>query len=117
VTETVQRKAVDGKICLGHTFRQKSKNKEEGTLVGTAWLEKESGAPLEVQYTNEPLPKHVKELTTTVRYALLPDGTWEGREMKMEGMGGILFIKKRFRMTMRFEEYFTYAPPPEKNPS
>lgn len=114
VTETVQRKAVDGKICLGYSFRQKSGNKEEGMLVGTAWLEKETGAPLEVQYTNEPLPKHVKELTTTVRYVLLPDGTWEGREMRMEGMGGILFIKKRFRMTMRFEDFFPYAEPEKK---
>jgi len=114
VTETPQRKAVDGKMCLGYAFRQKSKDQEEGTLVGTAWLDKETGAALEVQYTSDPLPKHVKELTTTIRYAVQPDGTWEGREMKMEGVGGILFIKKRFRMTMHFDEFFPYTEPVKK---
>jgi hypothetical protein len=50
--------------------------------------------------------------TTTVRFALFP-GAGGGDEME----AWILFIKKRFRMTMRFEDYFTYSPPPEKNPS
>jgi hypothetical protein len=32
--------------------------------------------------------------------------------MVTKGVGGILFIKKRFRLTMRFGEYFLYVPPP-----
>lgn len=114
VTETAQRKTVNGKICLGYAFKQKSKNKGEGTLVGKAWFDAATGAPTEVEYTNDPLPKHVKEMTTTIRYTSGPDGAWQAQEMKMEGVGGILFIKKRFRMTMRFEDYFPYPHPPEK---
>jgi hypothetical protein len=32
--------------------------------------------------------------------------------MITEGVGGILFIKKRFRLTMKFADYFLYTPPP-----
>lgn len=105
---TGEHRTVDGKTCLGYAFRQKSRNQEEGTLVGTAWLEESTGVPLEVQYASEPLPRHVKELTTTVRYSMTLEGSWEGREMVVEGEGGMLFIKRRFRITMRQEEFFTY---------
>lgn len=107
---TGERRTVDGKTCVGYAFRQKSAETEEGTLVGTACLEEATGSPLEVQYTSEPLPRHVKELTTTVRYAMTPQGGWEGREMVVEGEGGMLFIKRRFRITMRQDEFFTLEP-------
>ena len=106
----VTRRAVGGRMGLEHAFTQKQQ--DGSTVKGTAWLDRETGLPLEVAYTPEPLPKHVKEMATVIRYGPGEGGNWHAVEMVTEGVGGILFIKKRFRFTMKFGDYFQYSPPP-----
>jgi len=106
----VQRKAVGARMGLGHPFTQKQK---DGSLLkGTAWLDRATGLPLEVDYAPDPFPKHVKEMATVIRYGPGEGENWHASELVTEGTGGILFIKKRFRLTMKFGDYFLYAPPP-----
>jgi hypothetical protein len=105
----VHRRAVGGRMGLEHAFSQKQK---DGTTVeGTAWLDRETGLPLEVDYVPVPLPKHVKSLASVIRYGPGAGENWHAVEMVSEGVGGILFIKKRFRFTMKFGDYFQYTPP------
>ena len=105
-----RRKAVDGRMGIEHAFTQKQK--DGSTAKGTAWLDRATGLPLEVDYAPEPLPKHVKKMATVIRYGPGAGEGWHAVEMVTEGVGGILFIKKRFRFAMKFGDYFLYTPPP-----
>jgi hypothetical protein len=49
----------------------------------------------------EPLPPLIRRLETSVRYGRL-DGLAIPEETLTEGEGGLLFIRKRFRITMRY---------------
>jgi hypothetical protein len=108
----VQRRAVGGRIGLEHAFTQKQK--DGSTVKGTAWLDRESGLPLEVDYVPDPLPKYLKSLISVIRYGPGAGENWHAVEMVSEGVGGILFIKKRFRFTMKFGDYFQYPPPAQR---
>jgi len=100
---TGQKAFVDGHSCIGYTFSFKEK---DGTVLsGTAWLEEGTGIPMEVQSTPDPLPKHVKSMKTTLKYEV-QNNRWGLREMVVEGVGGMLFIKKKFHMTTTFSDWF-----------
>ena len=108
----VQRRAVGGRMGLEHTFTQKQK--DGSSVQGTAWLDRDTGLPLEVDSSPDPLPSHVKEMATVVLYGPGSGENWHAVEMVTKGVGGILFIKKRFRFAMKFGDYFLYTPPPAK---
>jgi hypothetical protein len=108
VTVRDQRKDILGKTCVAHDFIQKITEKEH--IKGTAWIEENTGIPVEVQFTQKPLPKHVKQMTSTIRYQYISESDWYPQEMLMEASGGFLFIKKRFRITTNFSNYWK-APP------
>ncbi|MCX6558128.1 MAG: hypothetical protein NTW95_11995 [Candidatus Aminicenantes bacterium] len=83
---------------------QKSK-KENLTWVGKAWLDENSGIPVKLEFSFEPLPKHVYSLWTIYMYETTVSGDWYLKEIKVQGHGGFLFIKKGFRSTTNFSEY------------
>ena len=60
-----QRKELYGKMCLAFEYIQEFK---EGLVIGVAWLNEETGAPVELQSSPDPLPKQIKKMITTVRY-------------------------------------------------
>jgi hypothetical protein len=95
------------------SFRANSAVKEparEMNWVGMAWLEEESGVPVKLEFSIEPLPKNVNSLWTIYRYELDAAGDWALREISVQGQGGFLFIKKGFRSTTRFSEYRRQTP-------
>jgi hypothetical protein len=73
--------------------------------MGTAWLDS-TGVPLEVEFTMNPLPKHVKKMRTVLRYDDSGPLGWLMVGASTEGEGGILFIKKRFRMRIEASEHW-----------
>jgi hypothetical protein len=71
-----------------------------------AWIDEASGAPLKFEFAPDPLPSKVKRLWTVFTYGPGPNGEWLLKEIASDGMGGILFIKKRFRSRIELDEYF-----------
>jgi hypothetical protein len=100
---------VDGKTCVLYSFVLKKK--DGGNAVGTAALEQESGAPVEVKYTLKPLPAGVQSLTTVLRYGMGPAGEGFLRDVAVEGTGGILFIKRAFRSDIGLDGYWKREEP------
>ncbi len=97
---------VDGAPCSLYDFTLK---KKDGTsLVGTAWLAQGTGVPVEVSYTYSPLPKGVFEMTATLRYGVGAQGEGALREVRIEGSGGVLFIRRSFRSTIALDAYRPY---------
>ena len=72
--------------------------------IGHVELDAGDGLPRRLVFTPIPLPKMIRALTTTVRYGRLaslavPEST------ESVGEGGFLFLKKRFRIRMRYHHW------------
>ncbi len=97
---------VVGRRCLPHAFVYR--NEEEGfTMRGTAWLDETTGTPTLAEYTDEPLPRGVSEMSTVVTYYAARDA-WYPRSVTVEGVAQVLFIKRDFRIEMNFRDYWEY---------
>lgn len=82
-------------------------SKKEKTRKGEIWLDVSSGAPLFHQSTTEPLPAKVKSLTNKVYYKYDSTGRFYVEKVEFIGIGGIWFIKKKFRGSITFSDYWT----------
>ena len=82
------------------------RRKDASVLTGTAWLDAESGSPVELRYTVSPLPRGLLHMKTTLRFARGPTGDGFLSEVFVEGVGGILFIKKSFRTVIAMDGYW-----------
>jgi hypothetical protein len=99
---------IGGRSCSLYEFS--FTKADHSTLYGTAWLDTASGAPVQVRYTATPLPRGLLSLTTTLRFARGPAGDGFLQEASVEGVGGILFIKRSFRSVVTVGAYWRPAP-------
>jgi hypothetical protein len=90
---------VGGTSCVGFAFTLEQP--KGGTVEGVAWLEARSGLPVELAASPQPLPWGAHELSTLVRYA-------DGRtvEIRIEGSGSLLFVKRRFLSVVTLGGWF-----------
>ena len=103
------------RACVGYAFELRNTN---GPVVrGTAWLDKETGVPSDIEnMTLDPLPdKHLKHLTLTTRYETTTNGTWLAKTMTATSTIGVMFIKANARTTTTFSEHWK-KPPHESTP-
>lgn len=102
---------VEGKRCVVFDFEDERKGDDEDddddmVVMGKVWLDAESGAPLKLEYTTDPLPKRVKKMKTTVMYEFTAPDAWQAASMSVQATGGFLFIKKHFHMHMDFSDHW-----------
>lgn len=71
---------------------------------GHVELDTRDGLPLRLVFTPIPLPKMIRTLTTTVNYGRL-DGLAIPESTESVGEGGLLFIRKRFRIRMTYHHW------------
>ena len=105
-----EKQVLFGRLCQRFDFSFQTefirKNRPENLIwVGRAWLEESSGIPFKLEFSFEPLPKHVHSLWTIYLYEINAAGDWLLKEIKVQGQGGFLFIKKGFRSTTNFSDY------------
>src|SRR5262245_47165964 len=81
------------RACVGYAFELRNTN---GPVVrGTAWLDKETGVPSEIEnMTLDPLPdKHLKHFTLTTRYETTTNGAWLAKTITATSTMSVMFIK------------------------
>lgn len=91
-------RTIEGQACVAYEYSLKTKS---GRIRGTVWLSGQSGLPLEMSMGMDPLPAFVQKMSTVLRYERGPAGEARVREALVEGTGGVLFIRKNFRMSFR----------------
>ncbi len=92
------------------------KEDEIGTLVGTAWLERETGTPLKMVYRPKEMPKHVSVYNLTVYFSALPDGSTVPRALDMQMKAGLLWYKRVVRLHKSFSDWTTPPDAVAKDP-
>ena len=90
---------------------------DTGTLVGTAWLERETGTPLKMVYRPKQMPKHVSVYDLTVCFVVLPDGSTVPRTLDMQMKAGFLWYKRVVRLHKSFSAWTTPPDAAENDPS
>jgi hypothetical protein len=103
---TARSRVIADRDCLGIAFELKNTNGP--TTRGTAWLDKETGTPTEIDnMTLDPLPdKHIKRLVLTSRYETTTNGGWHLRSMETTGTVARMFIHVDIRSTTTFSEHW-----------
>ena len=96
-------KNIAGKSCAAFSY---SLPLDEGAKEGTVWIDVGTGAPVRHEFTTTPLPPKMKEMKNIVKFTYTPDKKLYISQMMFEGVGGVLFIKKSFRGTMDFADYW-----------
>jgi hypothetical protein len=75
------------------------------STVGAVRVDSETGLPLSVEYSFEPLPPGVKKAAISMRYSS-PDGLRViPASAAMSVDSSLIFFKKKIEMTMEFSEY------------
>lgn len=113
ITETNIRETVGGASCVCFDFvypekREPGAKGEPAMIKGRAWIDESSGRPMKLQYTTDPLPKHVKNLLNTLRYDAGDNGSWVLKELMFDASGSFLFISKRFHGDLLFSNHWEY---------
>jgi hypothetical protein len=116
VTEAGLRDTVAGRSCAVFEFAYtrpggKSAKAKPVTSKGRVWIEEETGYPVRVDATPEPLPRGAKLMRSSILYERRPGGSCVLKEMHFEGAGGFLFIKKHMRFRAVFDNFWLYTPP------
>ena len=63
---------IDGRVCAALAYGQRT---ADGEWMGTAWIEDETGLPVELQRKPRP-DEGIPEVLVTTRYGSSPDGGW-----------------------------------------
>jgi hypothetical protein len=104
---------LEGRPAALFTFRHASED-GNSALEGKAWLDLGTGAPLQVEVSPSPLPKHVDAMKSTVRFETTADGLWRPTTSEIKGEGGMLWIRKVFESSFRFSDWHKKEEPAGK---
>jgi len=96
-----------GRTCVSYGYVMKTKT---GRILGNVWLARDSGLPLEMTMTLDPLPAFVQKMDTRMRYEAEPPGEGRVAEVLVEGSGGVLFLKRNFRMSFSLDGWWLQVP-------
>ena len=107
VTPREGTKVLQGRSCRLFDFSFSSGLKKGGhrvTWLGQAWLEDQSGAPVELAFSITPMPGKIRSARFVYRYETEP-GPYVVKDMAINGTGRFLFIKRHFKVTTTFSQY------------
>ena len=94
-----------------------AKEDEVGPLVGTTWLDRETGTPLKLVYRPKKLPKHVSAYELAVYFTVLPDSSTVPRALDMQMKAGFLWYKRVVRLHKNFSDWTTPPDSLAKDPA
>lgn len=87
-------------------FEYEHETGPESVTRGTAWLSMETGEPIRLHATVDPLPSFVREFGIRQRFDRDDAGRWIVRELEFEGVGRFLFLERRIESRLLFSDYF-----------
>lgn len=105
-----ERHLLFGRRCRRYDFTYQTAivrdgEREKLTWSGMAWLEEASGVPVKLEFSLTPLPPRIRSLWTIYHYEKARPDRWLLTRVTISGLGGFLFIKKRFRTTTTLSGY------------
>lgn len=109
VIDTGRWEVIDGERTRVHLFEHSTGG--ENKTTGTVWIAENTGAPVKLTASIEPLPGFVDVFQITQTFDTDSEGRWYMTRMEFVAEGNILFVRRRIESEFEFSEYF--LPPPE----
>ncbi|MGZ5423934.1 MAG: hypothetical protein ACXW2V_05010 [Candidatus Aminicenantales bacterium] len=116
VTPREGTKVLRDRSCCLFDFRFSpgvKKGRPRVTWLGQAWLEDQSGRPVELAFSISPLPGKIRSARVVYRYEAEP-GPFVVKDVAISGTGGFLFIKRYFNVTTTFSQHRRAPSAPDK---
>lgn len=104
IVSTGGRRMLDGAFVLPIEFEHRTG--PEAVNRGTAWLDADTGAPVRLETTIDPLPRFVTELVMVQHYGLNEDEQLVVERIEFSGEGRLLLFRRRLESVLFFSEYF-----------
>jgi hypothetical protein len=77
---------------------------------GWAWLDSETGAPMEVEVEMLDRQWMVKSFVTHIHFGKIGDGGWGATRMSVKGHGGMLGMRRYFQTELTLTKHWLYTP-------
>ena len=77
------------------------------TYNGMVWIEETTGVPLYITAGMPKLPRLVTEFSLAFSFTRDPE-RWYATNGVMTGSATIVIVKRRYRVTMQFQDYFRH---------
>ncbi len=103
VNKTNYKESIHHKKCIIYDFSFKRNEKEN--YKGRAWIEDETGLPIKLNFTMDPLPKLVKKLDIVFDYKNKSDSYYFIDNIKVEASASILLFEKFYNLSVYFVDY------------
>jgi hypothetical protein len=104
ITEVGPVRAVDGSTTRAYHFVHETGPNTRNR--GTAWIDIDSGDPVRLHLTVEPLPSFVSAFEMRQQFARDPEGRWIVDVLEFTGAGGFLFFQRQIESRLEFSDYF-----------
>lgn len=98
-------RTIDGRSTRAYEYTVRGDGKR--SAVGTAWLDVNSGKPVLLEATIEPLPGYLESFDASQRYSE-NDGKWTTESLDFTAEVKFLLIRRTIESSMRFSDYFRY---------
>lgn len=105
VEESRATRLIDGLVCRRFDFSMSLEEAGETMVQGSAWIALESARPVRIELAPEPLPRLVKRFNAEMSFRTDENGRWVLAEFSIDGEGGLLVFRRRFRSTVTFYDY------------
>ncbi|MBN2498939.1 MAG: hypothetical protein JXR96_30395 [Deltaproteobacteria bacterium] len=108
LARTAKTKEIQGRQCIGYEYSLRID--AQTSTSGTAWLDSQTGAPLEIEFSQRPLPPHTDRMRTSIRFELSSAGCWRESGRRTEAEASFFFQTKHLLTEMSFGDYFRSEP-------
>jgi hypothetical protein len=101
-SEKIGSQLIDGFVTHVYSYSYNKNDKEN--YQGKAWINTKTGEPIKIEYTMNPLPMGLKNLTVLYNYETQNNKTYI-KTIKANGEASFLLFKKIFRMKVDLKNY------------
>lgn len=105
VQQTEEIRYIDGHRAVAFEYTVSGDGNR--SAVGTAWLSEESGRPLMLEATIDPLPRYLESFSARQRYSGDSE-RWTAESLDFDADIRFLLIRRRIETAMEFSDYFEY---------
>lgn len=111
VTRTEELREIDGRLCVGYEYEYTLEDSENGSMTqaGMIWIDRETGAPMYLEFEAGVLPKMVKSMEGFALYSFdTTDETWYAVKTVTNMEIKLLFVTRRMQSEIQYKDYWEY---------
>lgn len=111
ITKTQEQQEIKGRPCIGYKYEYRLEDDEYGTISqsGMIWIDKETGAPMYLEFVADGLPRMIKKMDGFALYSFDPTTeTWWLEKTVTNMEIKLLFVTRKTQSEVQYKDYWEY---------